>query len=453
MKRWCVLFVFVGLAATEIGAQLLFPDDLDDVKNVPVAANRPPKKLETRLGILASYLNLDPVPGAAAIGANPAPQQAPQQPQQPQQPPQPQPNPYVPQITTTSTNWENQGVCLCTPAVKCVKAAPLPVPAPGPDAAGPAPGEPPAPALVSTDGAGLIDVRIVNKPPGVQCSDGMVYCCAEKGFVDPGPAPAGAVVSTCGIPKPFDVPGVTLDETKAKFGEFPWQAIVLGFNNKYYGGGVLISPRHVLTAAHKVWQILPSDGLRVRVGDWDLTNKDEPHPYVQEFVVRRALHPYFNRVNLHNDVAILTLENPIDLAKTPHINPACMPQPGISYAGRRCWVSGYGRDDFVNGKFQTLLKKVDVPIVDSDVCEARLKATRLTDRFQLSRSSFICAGGELGKDACKGDGGSPMVCEVNGRAEVVGLVAWGLGCASDIPALYVNVASFADWIINEIKDQ
>ena len=67
----------------------------------------------------------------------------------------------------------------------------------------------------------------------------------------------------------------------------------------------------------------------------------------------------------------------------------------------RCWVSGYGRDDFVNGKFQTLLKKVDVPIVDSDVCEARLKATRLTDRFQLSRSSFICAGGELGKDACK----------------------------------------------------
>ncbi len=73
----------------------------------------------------------------------------------------------------------------------------------------------------------------------------------------------------------------------------------------------------------------------MRVGDWDLTNKDEPHPYVQEFVVRRALHPYFNRVNLHNDVAILTLENPIDLAKTPHINPACMPQPGISYAGRR----------------------------------------------------------------------------------------------------------------------
>lgn len=57
MKRWCVLFVFVGLAATEIGAQLLFPDDLDDVKNVPVAANRPPKKLETRLGILASYLS------------------------------------------------------------------------------------------------------------------------------------------------------------------------------------------------------------------------------------------------------------------------------------------------------------------------------------------------------------------------------------------------------------
>ncbi len=52
------------------------------------------------------------------------------------------------------------------------------------------------------------------------------------------------------------------------------------------------------------------------------------------------------------------------------------------------------------GNFQYILKKVDVPVLESNDCEQRLRQTRLGPFFQLSRSSFICAGGELGKDAC-----------------------------------------------------
>lgn len=75
-----------------------------------------------------------------------------------------------------------------------------------------------------------------------------------------------------------------------------------------------------------------------------------------------------------------------------------------------------------------------------------MRQTRLGGRFILDRS-FICAGGEPGKDACEGDGGSPLICEVNGIWKVAGLVSWGIGCGQPgIPGVYVNVANFRPWI-------
>ena len=34
----------------------------------------------------------------------------------------------------------------------------------------------------------------------------------------------------------------------------------------------------------------------------------------------------------------------------------------------------------------------------------------------------------------------------SGRWTVVGLVSWGIGCASDLPGVYVDVAHYRDWI-------
>lgn len=66
----------------------------------------------------------------------------------------------------------------------------------------------------------------------------------------------------------------------------------------------------------------------------------------------------------------------------------------------RCWVSGWGKDAFgPNGRYQSILKEVDVPVISQENCQTALRSTRLGSSFVLD-SSFMCAGGESGKDAC-----------------------------------------------------
>lgn len=51
----------------------------------------------------------------------------------------------------------------------------------------------------------------------------------------------------------------------------------------------------------------------------------------------------------------------------------------------------------------------------------------------------------------QGDGGAPLVCQLNGQFYVVGLVAWGIGCgSSNIPGVYTNVAHYYSWIQSNI---
>lgn len=88
-------------------------------------------------------------------------------------------------------------------------------------------------------------------------------------------------------------------------------------------------------------------------------------------------------------------------------------------------------------------------MLSNRVCEEQMKKTRLGPSFNLHKG-FICAGGEEGKDACKGDGGSPMVCERHGHMELAGVVSWGIGCGlPGVPGVYVRVSHYLDWI-NEI---
>ncbi|XP_044729322.1 phenoloxidase-activating factor 2-like [Chrysoperla carnea] len=232
---------------------------------------------------------------------------------------------------------------------------------------------------------------------------------------------------------------------RAVYGEYPWTGAILDTANSYLGGCVLINKRTALTAAHKIADYTNTP-LKVRFG---FLNGKLIDDNTKEYNVQTiTIHPNYDRTTFKSDIAILKFSE--DITYSSVIGPVCLPNTENLIVGSQkcCWVSGWGQDKFTDGMYQSVQKSVQVPIVDTNSCERQLQSTQLGQGFTLDRNSFICAGGNLNEDACTGDGGSPLVCELTtGQWTVVGLVSWGVGCGQPkIPGVYVNVAHFLPWI-------
>ncbi len=240
--------------------------------------------------------------------------------------------------------------------------------------------------------------------------------------------------------------------------QFPWQVILVtdpdDALNSPICGGTIIDERWILSAAHCYSE---ADGdVFVIAG---ITRLDDTALGETAKVKRWIIHPSYDEKRLNNDIALLELEVPLDMASCGRrceaiglVTPEN--EANTTFISAEAKVSGWGNTLAGSGFFENYpatLQWADLVIMSCVVEPSLYSEAEITD-------NMFCAGSaDFSKDACRGDSGGPLVVANNEGTGflLAGIVSWGgSGCATDgYPGVYTRVANYTDWIRQYTDDQ
>jgi len=307
-------------------------------------------------------------------------------------------------------------------------------------------------------------LRAIQSPCGFAFFD-FTLCCSDDSSppnTSDGPSTVEPTTEkpTTQEPTPTDQCGVSGQGTRIVNGrecgvnQWPW-AVVLGKSSsgssgfRVVCGGTLITRRHVLSAAHCF--IGGNRPSVARFGEHDITNEFESSSVDRQIESYKIHEEYDNRA-LVNDIAIAIVSGG-DLPFSRSIRPACLP---YDYVGRDYEtfrddpsIVGWGATRN-NGGASDICRQATVPIVSIPECQQDYRGV---SRVNINED-MVCAG-QGRRDSCAGDSGGPMLSNfANGRWSVIGIVSFGVDCASERhPGVYTRVDRYLDWIEKEIGDR
>jgi len=255
----------------------------------------------------------------------------------------------------------------------------------------------------------------------------------------------------CGVSQYADAgemvlpPGKIVGGIESRPYEFPWAVSVRRKStDSHFCGASIINDRWIVCAAHCMDGETPGI-VSVVVGEHDRSAASTVR--VSHDVESIFVHELYNSRTMENDVSLIKTVLPI--AFSLNVQPICAPDPANDYVHYFSQCAGWGTINSGGICCPNVLRYVTLNVTTNAFCDVVYTTYTIYP-------DMICATDNTGmneRDSCQGDSGGPLsVKGAGGAFSLIGIVSWGIGCASGYPGVYCRVGSHTAWITDKITN-